>query len=56
VIAKLMTGGDQRPSGGNANDPRFSLASDEGDDSLSAVPSVTLYRGTASSGGINLFV
>ena len=51
-----MTGGDQRQSGGNANGSRFSMVSDEADDSLGAVPSVTLYRGTASSGGINLFV
>ena len=51
-----MSGGDQRPSNGNANGSRFSLASADDDDSISAAPSVTLYRGVASSGGINLFV
>jgi flagellar hook-length control protein FliK len=52
-----MMGGDQRPGNGNASGPRFSLTA-EADDAItpSTIPSVTLYRGIASSGGINLFV
>lgn len=50
-----MAGHDQRQSNGNST-PRFSLSSGESEDSVSAVPSVTLYRGMVSSGGVNLFV
>jgi flagellar hook-length control protein FliK len=52
-----MMGGDQRPGNGNASGPRFSLTA-EADDAItpSTIPSVTLYRGIASSGGVNLFV
>ena len=49
-----MTGGDQRQQpgyGGSA--PRFALS---GGDDGSVAPSVTLYRGTASAGGVNIFV
>lgn len=52
-----MAGHDQRPNNGNSSGPRFSLDSSESEDSsVGAVPSVTLYRGMASSGGVNLFV
>lgn len=51
-----LTGGDQRPGNGNGGS-QFSLAGGNGDDdSVSAVPSITLYRGIASTGGVNLFV
>ena len=50
-----MAGYDQRPGNGNTT-PRFSLGSDDGEDSVGGVPSVTLYRGVASSGGVDLFV
>jgi flagellar hook-length control protein FliK len=52
-----MMGGDQRPGNGNPSGPRFSLTA-EADDAItpSTIPSVTLYRGIASSGGVNLFV
>jgi flagellar hook-length control protein FliK len=47
-----MTGGDQRqqqsaPDSG----PRFSFS---GKDDTTIVPSITLYRGTASAGGVNI--
>ena len=48
-----MMGGDQHqqhPGYGNA--PRFSLA---GTDDTTSLPAVTLYRGTASAGGVNIF-
>jgi flagellar hook-length control protein FliK len=48
-----MMGGDQRqqhPGYGGA--PRFSLA---GNDDTASMPAVTLYRGTASAGGVNIF-
>ena len=32
--------------------PRFSLAEN---DEISAMPAVTLYRGLASAGGVNIF-
>jgi flagellar hook-length control protein FliK len=52
-----MAGYDQRPSNGNSNAPRFALDSADAEDaSMGAIPSVTLYRGMASSGGVNLFV
>jgi len=51
-----MAGSDQRPGNGNSSAPRFSLNSAESDEAASAIPSVTLYRGMASSGGVNLFV
>jgi len=51
-----MAGSDQRPGNGNSSAPRFSLSSAESDEAGSAIPSVTLYRGMASSGGVNLFV
>ena len=47
-----MMGGDQRqqhPGYGSA--PRFGLAGDE----AASLPAVTLYRGTASAGGVNIF-
>jgi len=52
-----MTGGDQRPNNGS-NGSQFSLASSTGggDDAGPAIPSITLYRGIASAGGVNLFV
>jgi flagellar hook-length control protein FliK len=52
-----MAGYDQRPNNGNPSAPRFSLDSADAEDAgIGAVPSVTLYRGMASSGGVNLFV
>ena len=48
------TGGDQRQSG-NGSTARYAAGTDA-DDTLSAIPSVTLYRGIASAGGVNLFV
>jgi hypothetical protein len=48
-----MMGGDQHqqhPGYGGA--PRFSLA---GADEAATMPAVTLYRGTASAGGVNIF-
>lgn len=51
-----LTGGDQRPGNGNGGS-QVSLASGTGDDDVaSPVPSITLYRGIASAGGVNLFV
>ena len=50
-----MAGHDQRPSQGNSS-PRFSLNGTDAEDSVGAIPQVTLYRGTASAGGVNLFV
>lgn len=52
-----LTGGDQRPNTGS-NGPHLSLASSasESDDAVPAIPSITLYRGIASAGGVNLFV
>ena len=47
-----MSGGDQRP-GANPQQPRFAFAANSDD---ATIPSVTLYRGIASSGGVNLFV
>jgi flagellar hook-length control protein FliK len=47
-----MMGGDHRqqhPGYGSA--PRFGLAGDE----AASLPAVTLYRGTASAGGVNIF-
>ena len=52
-----MSGSDQRPGNGNPSTPRFALNSaDTEDTTVSSIPSVTLYRGVASAGGINLFV
>ena len=51
-----MAGSDQRPGNGNASGPRFSFNSGDAEEPAGAIPSVTLYRGTASSGGVNLFV
>ncbi|MBN8800656.1 MAG: hypothetical protein BGO82_14235 [Devosia sp. 67-54] len=53
-----MMGGDRRPDDGNSSGSRFALAPDSVDDAIasSAIPSVTLYRGVASAGGVNLFV
>lgn len=48
-----MTGGDQRQQGGGYANARYNPAGD--DDQLAAVPTVNLYRGTASAGGINIF-
>ena len=48
-----MSGGDQRPGSG-AQSARFAAA--PSDDDASSIPSVTLYRGIASAGGVNLFV
>ena len=48
-FAGLM--GDQRQNqSGYDNAPRFAVANDE-----AAMPAVTLYRGTASAGGVNIF-
>jgi len=48
-FAGLM--GDQRQNqSGYGNAPRFAVANDE-----AAMPAVTLYRGTASAGGVNIF-
>ncbi|MEO6012590.1 MAG: flagellar hook-length control protein FliK [Devosia sp.] len=46
-----MTGGDQRPQSNPYASARFSS-----DETEEALPTVTLYRGTASAGGVNLFV
>ena len=48
-----MTGGDQRPSGGYGSGAGYASPTDE---DASPVPAITLYRGTASAGGVNLFV
>lgn len=48
-----MSGGDQRPSQGQQGG--YQVAQGSADDDLSAVPAITLYRGTASAGGINIF-
>jgi flagellar hook-length control protein FliK len=47
-----MMGGDQRQQQfGNRNAPRFSL---NDNDEIAAMPAVTLYRGLASAGGVNI--
>jgi flagellar hook-length control protein FliK len=50
-----MSGGNQR-SGASPQQPRFSFAAPSGSDTTTALASVTLYRGIASAGGVNLFV
>ena len=50
-----MTGGDQRP-GGNNSAASFALAKNDTTDDAASVPSVVLYSGIASAGGLNLFV
>jgi flagellar hook-length control protein FliK len=50
-----MSGGNQRSSA-SPQQPRFSFAAPSGSDTTTALPSVTLYRGIASAGGVNLFV
>jgi flagellar hook-length control protein FliK len=51
-----MLGGGQYSGGGNGSTPRFSASADsEAEDAISAVPQITLYRGVASPGGVNLF-
>jgi len=51
-----MLGGGQYSGGGNGSSPRFSTSADsEAEDAISAVPQITLYRGVASPGGVNLF-
>ena len=50
-----MTGGDQRPSGNNSG-ASFALAKNDTTDDTASVPSVVLYSGVASAGGLNLFV
>ena len=48
-----MTGGDQRQQqSASDNGPRFSFS---GMVDTTIVPSITLYRGTASAGGVNIF-
>jgi len=49
-----MTGGDQRQPGGYSFGARSAL-SGSGDDDVGALPAVTLYRGVASAGGVNIF-
>ncbi len=49
-----LAGGDQRQGGANPG-ARFTPSANAGDDDT-AVPAITLYRGTASAGGVNLFV
>ena len=49
-----MAGGDRRPGAQTASAARFSA--DDGDTIASPVPAVTLYRGIASAGGVNMFV
>ena len=50
-----MTGSDQR--GANSGyGGAGSFAANGNDDDATSIPSVTLYRGTASAGGVNLFV
>jgi len=49
-----MAGGDRRPGAQTASAARFSA--DDGDTIASPVPAVTLYRGVASAGSINMFV
>lgn len=52
-----MTGGnDQRPSGGSPAGPAVPLITDPTGDAATAASATTLYRGTASAGGVNLFV
>jgi flagellar hook-length control protein FliK len=50
-----MTGGDQRPSGNNGG-ASFALTGTDTTDDAASVPSVVLYSGVASTGGLNLFV
>jgi flagellar hook-length control protein FliK len=49
-----MTGGDQRQPGGYNSGARSALGSSGGDDA-GAIPAITLYRGVASAGGVNIF-
>lgn len=52
-----MTGGDQRYSGGSGSTPHLSFNGGEAeDDTTTPIPAVNLYRGTATTGGVNLFV
>jgi flagellar hook-length control protein FliK len=46
-----MTGGDQRQQGGGYAGARFASA----DDDAAMPPTINLYRGTASAGGVNIF-
>ena len=48
-----MMGGDQRQQPGHGSAPRFAAT---GSDDLAPMPAITLYRGTASAGGVNIFV
>ena len=50
-----MTGGDQRATGGNAGAALLAPPA-TATTTRPPSPSVTLYRGTASAGGVNLFV
>jgi flagellar hook-length control protein FliK len=48
-----MMGGDQRQNqSGHGNASRFAGT---GSDEAAAMPAITLYRGTASAGGVNIF-
>ncbi len=50
-----MTGGNQQQQQGGSNyGARFGLA-DSDDTTIASVPTVNLYRGTASAGGVNIF-
>ncbi len=47
-----MMGGDQHQQSGYGGAPRYAAS---GTDDIAPLPAVTLYRGTASAGGVNIF-
>ena len=49
-----MTGGNQQQASTPNSGARFSLSA--ADDDTATIPAITLYRGIASAGGVNLFV
>jgi len=49
-----MTGGNQQQASTANSGARFSLSA--ADDDTATIPAITLYRGIASAGGVNLFV
>jgi flagellar hook-length control protein FliK len=51
-----LSGGDQRPGGDHSGRPFPLAGTADADDTLAAIPSITLYRGIASAAGVNLFV
>ena len=47
-----MMGDQRQQNSGYGSAPRFATA---GNDDQGIAPAVTLYRGTASAGGVNIF-